>query len=420
MQKYYFSFFSLIILLFNHLLEAKKLKIQSLMPSDNLAPERFRSKHWLNAHTWFKIHPLVEILADEPNITFLEVVPRIQFDYSNFEISLKFPNKGVFDELFMLFIPNGRVQGERGYVFIKEQLPDEMARGDRFECLQDIPKIKDVDVKKVTGRVAVIAQHGADKQFANYYHWMCEVLGRLAMLEIAGVEYDWLYVGASKKFMKETLELWGVDFSKIIEPKDSNFCIQADQLIVPSLVINTSCGHKHAGNFQHPVILQYVKTKLFEAVQKQNIDISRFSKRVFISRKDAYNSRKIVNEDEIFELFEKKGFRRYELSKMSVAEQIMLMHNAEIVASEQGSGLVNILYCKQGTKVIEIFQALIDNCFWLISQVMQLEYIPIKTLPVDADYFADWRDKNFTLLYKAFGAQIKVPLDNIKKVVESL
>lgn len=382
--------------------------------------EKFKDKHWLNQNSWFKIVPLEEILKKNSKILYTEVIGKIAFEYPEYSIALNFPHKGYFKELFILSIPDGMVQGEHGYIFIDQQFPEEFARGDRFECLAGIPKIKEKDIQKVAGRVAVIAQHGADKQWANYYHWICEVLGRLALLEIAGVEYDWLYVGTPKKFMKETLELWGIDSNKIIEPTDANFCIQADKIIFPSMVINTSCGHKHAGNFQHPITLQYVREKLLTAAQQQNIDTSVFSKRVFISRKDAYNARRILNEDEIFDLFSQKGFQSYQLSKMSVSEQIMLLHNADIVVSEQGSGLTNILFCKEKTLVVELFQALIDNCFWWISNVCKLPYIPVLTISVNTHYFANFRDKSFLLMYQSFNGQINVPLDNIKKVIEVL
>lgn len=411
------KYLALFLSVLNMSVFAKKMMIRHESTSQL---EVFRDKHWLNSHSWFKIVPLQEILQKNPKISYRKITDKLFFDAPEFAISPKFPHKGYFEKLFTLHIPHGRVQGERGYVFVGGKLSDEMARGDRFERLYGMPQISEKIVKKVSGRVAVIAQHGSDTLFANYYHWICEVLGRLAIFEIAGIEYDWLYVGHSKQFMKETLELWGIDFNKVIEPTDDNFCIEADELIVPSMVINTSCGHAHAGNFQHPVTLQYVREKLLKSAESKNIDTAKFCRKIFISRKDSYNSRKILNEDEIFELFAQKGFERYELSKMSVAEQIILFHNAEIVVSEQSSGLTNVIFCKPGTLVIEVFQALIDNCFWWLSHMFGLRYIPIKTLPVDVDYFADFRNKNFSLMFESFFKATNVPTDEIKKIIETL
>ena len=82
----------------------------------------------------------------------------------------------------------------------------------------------------------------------------------------------------------------------------------------------------------------YVKEKLSHAIQKLNLDGSKFSKKVFISRKDA-PKRRIINEDKIFALFEQQGFVRYEMSKLSILDQILIMQNADIVVGEHGAGL---------------------------------------------------------------------------------
>lgn len=411
-KKYLILFLSL----FGSFLFSKKMIIKK----QNFTMNAFKDKYWINAHAWFKIVPLQEILERNSQISYLKVSDKVYFDCPEFSIAPKFPHKGYFYELFILNIPNGQVQSLSGHVFIDGKLSDEMARGDRFECLIEIPNIKDENVKKISGRVAVIAQHGAGGKWANYYHALYEVFGRLAILEIAGIEYDWLYIPLDKKYVREFLELWGIDFSKIIAPDDEKFCIQADELIVPSMVINTSCGHDHAGNFQHPVTSMYVREKLLKKALEKNIDVSLFSKRVFISRRDVPKMRRILNEDEIFKLFESMGFVSYELSNLSVLEQIILLHNADIVVSEQGSGLANTLFCKPGTLVIEIFQKIIDNCFWWISNMCNLQYFPIKTLPVDVDYFVDWRLNHMNHYFVNVLSQTNIPLDEIKRCIEFL
>ncbi|MBI2344845.1 glycosyltransferase family 61 protein [Candidatus Dependentiae bacterium] len=411
--------FLLLIISYNFVLDAKKIIWSNQRITKERSVEKNYDEKWLNKNAWFKINSLEKILENRSDILYKEIFSIIKFDYPEFALSSKFPHKGYFHSLFFLKIFNGRVQGERGYVFINGQLPREMARAERFDLLYGIPKTKEKDIRKISGRVAVIAQHGSDNFFANYYHWVCEVLGRLALLEIAGIEYDWLYVGKSKKFMKETLDLWGIDTSKIIEPINDNFCVEANELIVPSMVINTSCGHKHAGNFQHPLTLQYVSEKLLNAYQVKNIDINKFSKRIFISRNDSFNSRKILNENEVFELFKTKGFERYELSCLSVAEQIVLFHNADIVVAEHGASLTNILFCKPNTKIIELFQAYVPVDYWWLSNVMKLNYFPIKTMPVDVDYFIDCRSNISTYINSAT-SKIAIKLEFIKDIIDRL
>lgn len=376
-------------------------------------------KQDFNKRSWFQVIPLSDILKNNPQIQYQKVCDTMYFDYPKFSIAPNFPNKGFFNELFILTIPNGRVQGLCGDVVIQGNLPEEMVRANRYDCLVT-KQLNDSNFAKISGKVAVIAQHGAGQYWANYYHALYEVFGRLAILEMNNIEYDWLYVPTDKKFVREILQLWGIDFSKIISPTNEFFGVQADELIVPSLVINTSAGHKHAGNFQHPLTTRYVKKKLLHAALRKDIDISQFSKKIFISRKDSYNARRISNEDDIFALFESKGFKRYSLCDLSVTEQILLFNNADIIVCEQGSGLANIMFCKPQTTIIEIHQKLIDNCFWWVCNMLQLNYVPIKTVDADSNYFANWWDKGIRFLEECGKSIIAVPLDEIKTIADRL
>lgn len=360
--------------------------------------------------SWFKIVPLQKILDSNSSIQYQECFGKVNFDFDPFPLSLQMPHKGYFKECFILEIPNGCVQGKEGLVFINDLMPEEMVWAERYERLLDTPKISNEKTQKISGRVAVIAQVAYD----NYCHFFYEVLARLALLEMNNIEYDWLYIPTDKKFIQEALILWGIDASKIISPNDKNFSIQADTLILPSLVLNTNNGFKHTGVNAHPYTLKYVREKLLHKI-RDNVDISKFSKKIFISRRDA-PLRRILNEDEIFELFKIYGFERYDAGKMSIVEQIALFAQAEEIIGEHGAGLTNIIFCKEGTKILELFQALIDTSFWFPSQIFNLNYTPINTLDIKADLFINWKAINPNFYIKAMNSKITVPLEKIKNI----
>jgi hypothetical protein len=371
-------------------------------------------KNFINQQCWFKIIPLQKILEKYPSISYQKCLENISYDFPQFPPSSLFPHKGVCDDSFILKIPNGKVYGHRADVFIENNYIEEMCYKGYFGMLFDIPKLTDDKGTKIAGRVAVITQSVTQ----YYFHWFQDVLARLALLEMYGVEYDYLYVHYDKPYIKETLELWGIDSSKIITPGTYNF-IQADEIILPSYTMNKNAGlFKYAGFHYNPITMNYVAQKLIKAAESKNIDSSKFSRRVFISRKTA-PYRKILNEDEIFHLFEAKGFVRYELSDLKVAEQITMFQNAEVIVGEHGAGMTNCLFCKPGTRVIEIFQALVDSGPWWITQVMNLNYSCILTVPVDANYFAHFGMKA-EMYHNAWLAQRTVSLENIKKVIETL
>jgi len=366
----------------------------------------------LSGQFWFNIVPLEQILLENPTIKYLKCTEKIPYEVAPFEIEPLIPNKVVFDELFVLSIPNGKVQAKDGYTLIGNKFIHEFFWGDRPEFLYNVQNISDAQVVKVSGKVAVIAH----RYYTYNSHFLHEALGRLALLEMNKIEYDWLYVPYESLFVKEFLELWGVDPKKIISPTGDNFCIQADELIVPSLVINKDIRFNHMGLTVHPYTMNYVKNKLTEAVRIKQVDSQNFSEKIFISRQDV-NLRKILNEDEIFALFKPLGFVRYILTGMPVDQQILLFQNAKVVIAEMGSGLTNTLFCHADTVVIELFQALVDNSNWWISETFGLRYFPIKTLDVDTSWVVNWRTCPW--MYDIAGScQPNISLDNIYPVVE--
>lgn len=380
-----------------------------------------------------KITLLSEVMLDCPEIQYIKVHDEQFFEYEPFSIS-KYPelqpNKGLYSETFILKIPNGQVFSDHGYIrvggntIVEDVLPSYRTKNFYNKHLNLYQKELFTGVKKIKGKVAV-----ATSSWPGVYgHWLFTILTRLALLEMKDVEYDWLYVPCYRNFMKETLALWGVDTSKIIEPYGDFYAIEADELIVPSFTmlrkpekdqyvfpyipfelfykewglalkeIIPSFDNSHEGFVIDipektsldkiwfscsPLCAVYYKKELVDYVRNKYLRLlsdqkTTFSKRVFISRKDA-PWRDMKNEDAIFELFKQKGFERYILSQMPYLDQVALFHNAEIVVGTHGSGIPNIAYCRPGTRVVEIFQKRLDSCHCYLAQILGLQYQCIAT-----------------------------------------
>jgi hypothetical protein len=103
------------------------------------------------------------------------------------------------------------------------------------------------------------------------------------------------------------------------------------------------------------------------------------SRKVFISRSQSAR-RRFVNEESLYERLKKEGFERYCLDHLSVDDQIQLFSNAEIIIGPHGAGLANLIFCKPGTTIIEILQALEDNFFCCLSQTLELPYVCVQTV----------------------------------------
>lgn len=344
--------------------------------------------------------PLAEMLKNNSHITYTQCQAAFPFKYKKIPLAddhFLHPYQGTFKETFFITIPQGTVFGLDGWVLIDDTLINELIWQRVYLAKDELQKAKQTPLIKKNGRVAVIAQFG----YFYYYHWMLEILGRLALLEMQGIEYDFLYVPITAPFMRESLDLWGIDPNIIIDASN-DFRITADELIVPSLVSDVTIdGISRLAHYIPSYIVHYIKAKLLHAAEQKKLKFQH-DKKIFISRKDA-SSRKIINEDELFALLKTKGFKRYYLTQMSLLEQISLFHNAEIIISSVGSGLTNILFCNPNVQLIELYQARRDTTIWNLSQMVGIHnHLCIKTID-----FIDEREGQYDTI---------IPLDIIKNL----
>lgn len=299
------------------------------------------------------------------------------------------PHQGKYAECFVAEIPQGVVYGDLGLIrvhgsFIKEILPQNIMKRTIFQQFASKYETRYRNVQSIAGRVAVLTL-----PLGGYGHWFSDIVSRLVLLQKSGVEYDFLYAPCNAEYMKTTYKLFGVPEEKIINSQSMDCAIQADILIVPSLACNrvpTATDPVYdcwaTTNFWKLWAIEEIQKAFIEAACSHTYDTA---KKIFISRKDA-PYRQMTNEDEIFALFEPLGFVRYELSKLSLLEQVALFYNAEYVVAAHGAGLTNLIFCRPGTKVVEIFQNLYDSVFYNIAQTCGLSYIPVQTMPYGKFY----------------------------------
>ncbi|MBI2353077.1 glycosyltransferase family 61 protein [Candidatus Dependentiae bacterium] len=329
---------------------------------------------------------LYQILKAHPEITYIPCQQIHSFSYPIFPLSVHpywQPNIGTFAETFILKIPQGKVFSRLGFVeiesmIIKDLFSQNYSIQNHEKWMQQCYPEK--NVKKIKGRVIVITRIDHD----CYGHWLAELLTRLLMIHEQNITYDWIYTPYDRPYIKESLALLGIDQQKIIEPFHQNYYIQADELIVPSLTarqIPSSPSSLFTGyypatfycpNWAMSLLRQTFLPKIQSIAKHFN------APKIFISRKDSHQ-RRMINEDEIFSLFEQKGFQRFCMSDLSFAQQLALFYQARYIVAAHGSALTNLIFCQPKTKVIEIFQNQFDNGFWQLSQQLGLQHFCIKT-----------------------------------------
>lgn len=117
------------------------------------------------------------------------------------------------------------------------------------------------------------------------------------------------------------------------------------------------------------------RPELLESVREAFADPEATPHRcIYVSRARA-SRRRLLNEDEVWPLFEAQGFERVFMEDLPFEEQVRLMHETAVLAAPHGAGLTNMIFCAEGTHVIEIADLGFPNPnFYAIAAALGLPY----------------------------------------------
>ena len=222
---------------------------------------------------------------------------------------------------------------------------------------------------KIEGRVALLS---TDPNNINFYHWMIESFPKFHLVQKSGFEVDKYIICNKMPYQKQLLEKAGIKDNQIIW-FDENTFIQADELIAPDIINNFKIVEINGKACYNA---KYIPTWIFDFYKELLVDELKEAnpRKIFISREKA-KYRNIINEKELFDMLEQKGFKKVFLEEMTIFEQANLFYNAEFVVSPHGAGLTNLLFCRANTKVIEFFSpTYLCNNQQLIAKSLNLDY----------------------------------------------
>lgn len=200
---------------------------------------------------------------------------------------------------------------------------------------------------------------------SNYFHWLFDVLPRIHLIELAGFNAERLYVQAEKRFQRETLDLLGYKIEHVIDAGKYEV-IRASELIVPSVPGIPGIVPTWACNF--------VRNKFLERQCNEEPEEEGNYRMIYVSRESA-RYRRIRNENEVISFLESSGFMVVKPEELSFAGQVRLFKDADTIVAGHGSGLANLVFCKRGAKVVEIFSPdYVNPCYWYLSQAVDVDY----------------------------------------------
>ena len=133
----------------------------------------------------------------------------------------------------------------------------------------------------------------------------------------------------------------------------------------------------------------------------------RFSYNVYIDRNDELSNelpvRSISNENEI------KKFVIAKLHNMHFKEQVNLFHNAECIVGLHGGGFGNIVFCKPGTKIVELKSSSAGYVIKNLAKKNDLNYISLEAKAKEIYKFE----------FPNQQGSIHIPISRLSKVIEN-
>ena len=279
------------------------------------------------------------------------------FEGTGIDLSVKDPILGVnhrmcFQDRFTFLVSGARFQNSSGFLWL-----------DKFPVRESSYLLNQMGFPPLwarrQGRKSRLNKtHWFPVRRESFYHWLIETLPRI----IRAREYfPELAVVTSQALHNYQYEF--LDFLEIPCTRVSNRDLRKPFLAVLPTVDFAASGWPHPDD-----VARLKQLALSKGTEKEPR-----TKRIFLSRRN--HSRYIENGTEVRELLIKNGFAEVFPESLTVQEQVRLFRGAEFIVAEHGGSLSNLVWCREGTIVVEIMRDDYSNfCFEIISRQNELKY----------------------------------------------
>ena len=196
----------------------------------------------------------------------------------------------------------------------------------------------------------------------GFYHFLHEVLPKFFFCRKVLPYVDHILINGTAAAWKEKWLIYaGVNINKIIWI-DNNSHYNCKQLLFTNRLIND----QQISNWSINALKSLLNINLPGTPLKQK-------RIIWITRKNVFD-RIIAWEDELLSAF--PDIEKLDIREMSVADTINTFESATHIIGAHGAGFSNILMCRQGTKILELYPDLsgYQPCYFRISTISGLNH----------------------------------------------
>lgn len=251
------------------------------------------------------------------------------------------------------------------------------------------------DIEEIAGSALALNTFG----HRNFHHWLLDSLTAFSILQDAGLEprhWDQVILqGKAQGFQIQCLEKLGIPANKIL-PTHAGRRVRCDRLTIPSY---SEPGRQPELYDYTPEGLAFARKIFLGSSSQAPIRASR----LVISRRKA-SARRWVEGDAATEHLRSAGFQEVLLEEFTVAEQANLFAQAETIVMPTGGNLANMVFCRPGTRIVELFHPSYLPAFSLtLAPALGLDYVGLvedSCVQTDSSDRGKWED-------------VRIPLDRV-------
>jgi len=182
-----------------------------------------------------------------------------------------------------------------------------------------------------------------DSWSGNYFHWIAEVLPRLALLRKVQPDCVVLLPGPNPpEYITRTVSALGFVHTYVLAP--------GELVSVPDLWVAVRPG-RHG--YMVPTLVREVREAVMTSLAAHLDPVRKATRRLYVSR-SRQNWRQLTNEDEVVAVLERYGFETIYFEDMTFVEQVRTMYEAAIFIGIHGANMTNILFMTPGSHAIEM------------------------------------------------------------------
>lgn len=198
----------------------------------------------------------------------------------------------------------------------------------------------------------------------TFYHFMCDVLPKLHVLEAQGrkiKDFDHILLNTLEKpFVRDLVGMLHLKEERL-RALDQGYGYRMEKLIAPSPPSILGSPHQAIASF----FRKYFPRPARPAGPKR---------RLWISRQNS-KERVLFQEEKLHGFLSRNSFSICELENMSVADQTALFADASLIVAPHGAGLTNLLFTRPNTLVLEMFNfGYINQCYRVLASTMKSRY----------------------------------------------